>query len=124
MLASEKSISVSTTPAGSKPSSSPPAFSAPRKKSPALKIRTSDRVICAMTSTCLGAKKRVRRLAAVDSAPWFFRSADNVRPRGLQRRTETENQRRDDAESDGGGQDYRVGPEIGRQREVHGSEQG
>ena len=74
VLASAKSISVRTTPAGSNPSCSPPALRAPRKKRPALKIRTSARVIWAMTSRCRGAKKRVSRPVAVDSAPWFFSS--------------------------------------------------
>jgi NAD(P)-dependent dehydrogenase (short-subunit alcohol dehydrogenase family) len=45
VLASEKSISVSTTPAGSNPSCNPLALRAPRKKRPALKVRTSARVI-------------------------------------------------------------------------------
>ncbi len=69
-----KSISAEMAPWRSNPGFRPPAMSAPRKNSPALKSRVSESAICAMTSRCRSAKKRLSRPTCAGSPTCCFKS--------------------------------------------------
>ena len=73
-LLSEKSISVTRSPAGSKPGWRWLASRDPRKNRPALKSSMSESAICAMTRMWRGAKKRPRRPVQAGSPTCCFKS--------------------------------------------------
>ena len=73
-------------------SSNQPGFEAtrpdaPRKNRPALKRSMSESAICAITSKCRGAKKRLSRPTCADSPTCCFKSFTQIGPRRLQRST-------------------------------------